>query len=1259
MAKRYPGTALQLGAYDETFGTAGSFNQSGSAVFNIDATGDGVSAGEQATLFCAPARYSEVRKVAFWVALRHEHSDTAATFECRLRIMPRKASAAATDLDTFILNFGDSEVSFGTGTVINQTYSSDRLIVPGPTAKRNSEIPDKIASTTTNGVSCVLWVEYDRFASDAASIEFFQLWDSADNDDSDEYCGFIPWIQRMDGGTFTSSTGSVNNSPKFAGVGMSIVQAGSDNNKTCTMWAGQYPERLDANSASYQNKTVASGALQWRAADWDGVDSISAIVRQRNHANGGRLDYKLERFDAATASGPLTVVGAENTLTSSNPGNHNHISRTRNLLTDILANGDDNYCLNFKHDTGLTVATPFFFWEIVQTNATKSRVLFRSGVGNQPDAGDMPAGDEWGRDAGLIDPLWFEDLDNTNFADREIDGNLLHASASNNGAQYVFINANLDGTFVGSGFNQQVDPGLSSTPLATTTYKLVKASISDANDDPVNLAGKRMIFLRLTGTWTAGTVGRPHSMAISYTLNLPAGEAVDNGPLFELDAFNPEGCASTAAGLGDNPGVLAIVNGSTAPQKFNPDDKTITELGILTPFRGELPQAVPADDSDSPVGGLGLGDYVYRYTFRNSCTGKESDPNPEDIEVDTSGQSPAAKVTLSFANVTIPGDSQIDEICIYRSIEGGAYPILAKVGCFKIDETSIFLDQKDDTALDFTNDGLSLLNGYPLCCPIVVEFRNRLALMGDIPQLSPDGTVTAVNGSDTLTFSVDAVVDRCMVGRFIQIDGDCKKYEIQEILPSLTLSPQQLRVKLTQDYEGTSTVNKDFIICGRPNRVYFSEPLEPDYWPAANFIDIDPGDGDRIQGAVSNYNGIVICKRRKTYVLRFNTQPATEVFVPALVSSDIGCIAYRSFAQVNVGSVWLADRGLALFDGRSVRHVPASDNVNDIFVDPDHPLYVKRDKNGRVVGAVGAFYPKREQYLLLLPTVGSNRGANLMLVWDTSLNNITLFHFCQEFTSMEVAKDVDGNERVYLGDGNGFVWIFDTGNTDGVGYPNATGTVSGTITSQDLSEGVTTLNDSAASFLTGGIPELANLSAVAGFSGLDGSAGLGIAGACIHFRPAGSALDTPWETRFVFASTSTKLYVTPSISDDVTGYEYMLGAIEFVAEFKPSNFGTDDFQKRNWQQILTHEPEEVSTSLRIELLPDFQNSDPDEGSVTDTDGEVGQGRTFDLSYTKGRQLRPIGRLIYNFQQVRMKNFAPDQPVRILQHTLRVTPKSSR
>lgn len=264
---------------------------------------------------------------------------------------------------------------------------------------------------------------------------------------------------------------------------------------------------------------------------------------------------------------------------------------------------------------------------------------------------------------------------------------------------------------------------------------------------------------------------------------------------------------------------------------------------------------------------------------------------------------------------------------------------------------------------------------------------------------------------------------------------------------------------------------------------------------------------------------------------------------------------------------------------------------------------------------------------------------------------------------MTVGKDSDGNERVYLGDTNGFVWIFDIGDNDGVGRPGNTGTVRGTITDAgvDLTLGVSYIEDSTASFIEGGLPGLAGLSGVPGLSGAFDGADLGLAGVCVFYRARDAAPDDPWEQRVVFAATPTRLFVTPSFTTDAppAGWDYMLAPIDFMAKFKPTNFGDDDTLKRSWRQVLVHEPEMVSSIVRVQLIPDFQESDDDEGSIVAPDGTTGSGHTFDLSYPRGRQVRPVPRRLYNFEQVVLSNFAPEQPVRILNHLLMVDPHTSK
>lgn len=262
---------------------------------------------------------------------------------------------------------------------------------------------------------------------------------------------------------------------------------------------------------------------------------------------------------------------------------------------------------------------------------------------------------------------------------------------------------------------------------------------------------------------------------------------------------------------------------------------------------------------------------------------------------------------------------------------------------------------------------------------------------------------------------------------------------------------------------------------------------------------------------------------------------------------------------------------------------------------------------------------------------------------------------------MVVAKDSAGNERVYLGDTNGFVWLFDIGDTDGAGSPGATGTVRGTVTASgvDDTNGASFLDDSTASFIQGGLPSFAALSGVAGLTpSLDGT-DIGLAGVCIFTKAPGDAVEEFSVQRTVFAVAGDRLYVTPGwvLETPAVGSEYMIGPIQFEALFKPRNYGTDDMQKRNWRQVLTHNPEESASRVEVELLPDLQLSDDEEATVQNESGET--GRLFLMDYFKGRQVRPIGRRIHNYLGVRIKNFAPEEPIAIINHTLGVEGRQSK
>ena len=1215
-------------------------------------------------LYIPPSCYSEVRKVVFWACIRHGYTGAVGAKNVRLRVAPSSSSNAARIIESGTLASGqikcvNNVLQSPTMWTINRNISNAAAFYTSRPSGENviSTLQFALAGSTQG--SQLIYREFDRF--DPSDADFFNDWDSiAQNGNADEFIAYTLGIERTDGLNWsTAATNSSDYPPSITTCGFAIVQAPSPNNRTRIYIPASFAFFDTSLTATFGGRR---GGFKYVAADWSGAMELRVVCRQDEAdgvTTGGRVRVRVVNVDSIAVRYDETLDAGANKTAGMWMG------RTNDFLANVV--DGDYLAVERRSATAATVQGIVDYFEITLTGFNTFTSFF-GGVGLAATPQTIPDGspppNSYSQFSTLFDPLWFQDMESYRFLSSNVGINVIHGGILVPEMRLT-INANLASNVSGSAFNATVTPFLDGQ---NTLYTALE------HNNPLNLAGKRKITMLFAGDgWETGTDDFPGTGYISYVVVVPNTEIVELGPLFDLGAFNPEGCAATSAGLGEPP-VLVITNGSTIPKKFNPTaagtDGEVEDAGIPTPFEGESPQAVPGDAAASPDGGLALGISRYRYTFRNCCTGRESDPNTEDIVVDTTGQAPAAQVTFSFAGVRIPGDPQICEICLYRTVEGGDFPIMAKVGCFNVNDTTTFIDDRSDDALDFLNDPLSILNAPMPCVSIVVDFRNRLFGMGDIPNLAMAGTVSVVNGSDIVIGDGEVEWDRCLEGKFIKVGADCRSYEILRVLPpEAGQSPPIGRLKLVDEYEGVTDTGLTYEVCGRPNRLYFSEPLEPEYWPAANFLDVEPGDGDRLMGAVSNFDRLVICKRRKTYVLTFRENPGIEVFVPSRISSDIGCVGPRTFAQVEVGSVWLADRGLAIFDGRTVQHVPESQLMNDIFINPDNQHYVRRDRNGRVIEAVGVFSTKREQYLLFLPTVQTNRGCNLMLVWNVTLRNVTLLKFCQEFLSMVVGKDAAGNERVYIGDCNGFVWIYDIGDCDGVGFPNATGTVRGTVSFAgiDVATGASILDDDSASFIEGGIPGLADLSGVEGLSGAFGGGEMGLAGACVYTRRRGAAYDDPWTVRQIYAATSTRLYVTPQWGPDTpfdsTGevqFDYMIGAIELDLVFKPQNFGTDDMSKRNWREVIVHEVEQFASQLRVDLLPDFASIDPEADTVVDpvTD-DTGEGRVFRMDYAKGRQIKPVGRLIYFYMALRMRNFAPEEPIRVINHLLCIEPRVSK
>lgn len=117
-------------------------------------------------------------------------------------------------------------------------------------------------------------------------------------------------------------------------------------------------------------------------------------------------------------------------------------------------------------------------------------------------------------------------------------------------------------------------------------------------------------------------------------------------------------------------------------------------------------------------------------------------------------------------------------------------------------------------------------------------------------------------------------------------------------------------------------------------RLRFSDPGNPESWPAANFIDINPGDAVRTTDLYSFQNRLYIFKEYGIWVLD-TPGPPTTWFLRRF--TDIGG-AVRSAGEYDGVMYWLASNGAYKFDGSDISRV--SDPIQNIFDESEETVFV-------------------------------------------------------------------------------------------------------------------------------------------------------------------------------------------------------------------------------------------------------------------------------------------------------------------------------
>lgn len=166
-----------------------------------------------------------------------------------------------------------------------------------------------------------------------------------------------------------------------------------------------------------------------------------------------------------------------------------------------------------------------------------------------------------------------------------------------------------------------------------------------------------------------------------------------------------------------------------------------------------------------------------------------------------------------------------------------------------------------------------------------------------------------------------------------------------------------------------------------PSTVRFSDPGVPTTFGANNFVDLEPGDGEAIQGLVTWFNYLIVFKETKFFVIS-QTQTSgtgTPIFPYRAIDNGVGLAASRAIAPARDGVYFLSQRGVYRTQGSNVEQM--SPTLDPFFYGnaPDSFKLSQTLNQGSVPAAAMTFH--REQVYVAVPT-GTSTTNNRLLVFD-------------------------------------------------------------------------------------------------------------------------------------------------------------------------------------------------------------------------------------------------------------------------------------
>jgi len=356
----------------------------------------------------------------------------------------------------------------------------------------------------------------------------------------------------------------------------------------------------------------------------------------------------------------------------------------------------------------------------------------------------------------------------------------------------------------------------------------------------------------------------------------------------------------------------------------------------------------------------------------------------------------------------------------------------------------------------------------------------------------------------------------------------------------------------------------------------------------------------------------------KTFGLDFDIFPNLGYGQVGEVSTQLGCISHRTIQDIGGMLVYRCLGGIAATSGGAPRII--SDEIYTEFEDLYH------ETTGRARDSFAINWATKQKYMCFVRKNSDVVGCSKCIVMDYKQLpgepqfRFSVYNFTKEFTCGRIEQhaitDSDGNdtneEYPILGDKDGYVWTFGTGDADGP----TTGTVTGTVTSASSSPEIMT--DTNAVFDT---------------------SGLGLEGMMLTVRRTS---DGEEQTVLIGGNTADSLYPDqawgwiPSAGDT-----YRIGGIDAYYTTAWSSLGGDEGKKKLHRIISTYTQESGGT-IDLDVYKDFE---------TTPLGLDNEGSTADLSAEEGRTARRLSGVRAHWVKFRWRNTNPNEPFTLKNATL--------